>query len=85
MSNQERVNLEIDSVTLNLIDRAAKTQGRSRTQYIVDTALQNAKLILKDKKIFYFSDEDWQQINKPNPTPNSKIAKILQRTPIWEK
>ena len=85
MSNKERVNFRIDSTTLDLIDRAAQTQGKNRTQYIVDCARQEAENVLRDKIIFYLNEEDWDYISDPNPKSNPKVKEILQRTPIWEK
>lgn len=84
MSNKkEKINLRLEAQSLQTIDRAAQTEGKTRTQFMADSAIKEAEQVLKDKIIFYLDTEDWDYINDPNPKPDPKIKNVLNRSPIW--
>ena len=84
---RETLNIRIKPEERNLIDRAAKTRGKNRTDFILDAARLAAEDALLDQVIISVSPETYSQflarLDMP-PKPNERLRKTMQTPPPWE-
>ena len=85
---RETLNIRIKPEERNLIDRAAKTRGKNRTDFILEAARLAAEDALLDQVIFSVSPGAYAQflarLDMP-PKPNARLLKTMQTTPPWER
>ena len=85
---RETLNIRIKPEERNLIDRAAKTRGKNRTDFILDAARLAAEDALLDQVIISVSSEAYSQflarLDMP-PKPNKRLRKTMQTPPPWER
>ena len=71
----------------NLIDAAAATLSQTRTEFMLDSAKQQAIDVLLDQRLFELEDDQWRAFNQAldnPPLPNNQLKKLMARTPPWE-
>ena len=72
----------------NLIDRAAKTRGKNRTDFILEAARLAAEDALLDQVIISVSSEAYSEflarLDMP-PKPNERLRKTMQTPAPWER
>ena len=87
-AKRETLNIRIKPEERNLIDRAAKTRGKNRTDFILDAARLAAEDALLDQVIISVSSEAYSQflarLDMP-PKPNERLRKTMQTPPPWER
>jgi len=85
---RETLNIRIKSEERNLIDRAAKTHGKNRTDFILDAARRAAEDALLDQVIISLSPEAYSEflarLDMP-PKPNERLRKTMQTPAPWER
>ena len=85
---RETLNIRIKPEERNLIDRAAKTRGKNRTDFILDAARLAAEDALLDQVIISVSPEAYSQflarLDMP-PKPNERLRKTMETPPPWER
>jgi uncharacterized protein (DUF1778 family) len=85
---RETLNIRIKPEERNLIDRAAKTRGKNRTDFILDAARLAAEDALLDQVIISVSAKAYSQflarLDMP-PKPNQRLRKTMQTPPPWER
>ena len=85
VDKQKVVNLRIDEVRRNLIDEAAKLQGKSRTEFMVEAAYKEAEQTILDQKIFILDEADCEYLSQIDHKPDPKLVKLLKSKSPWEK
>lgn len=82
------INLRIEAGTRQLIDDAAAALGKTRTEFMIETARRQAIDVLLDRRLFALDDANYdafaQALDNP-PPPGSKLKSLLSRTPAWRK
>jgi len=82
------INLRIEARTRRLIDDAASTLGKTRTEFMVESARRQAIDVLLDRRLFELGFERFdafvQAIDNP-PAVGPKLQSLLRRTPAWRK
>lgn len=82
------ITLRVPNRQLDLIDRAAASAAKNRTQFMIDTACREAREVLLDQTAFYLDDAAWSAfaaaLDAP-PDDNPRLAALLRRKPSWEK
>jgi len=82
------INLRIDMDTRQLIDDAAALLGKTRTDFMVESARREAIDVLIDQRLFVLSpdyyDAFMQALDNP-PAPGPKLRSLLHRTPAWQR
>ena len=72
----------------DLIDRAAKTLGKSRSEFMLETARREAEIVLADQRVFYLHAKQWdafvKELDKP-PKDNPRLRELFKRKAPWEK
>lgn len=82
------INLRIDAGVRQLIDEAAAVLGKTRTEFMVESARREAIDVLLDQRLFALDPERFDAfmnaLDNP-PAPGSKLRALMQRVPAWEK
>jgi uncharacterized protein (DUF1778 family) len=81
------INLRIEAHTRQLIDDAAAILGKTRTEFMVDSARRQAIDVLLDQRLFVLDSERYdafmRALDNP-PTPGLKLRSLLRRVPAWQ-
>jgi len=81
------INLRIEAKTRELIDEAASLLGKTRTEFMIDSARSQAIDVLLDQRLFTLDPERYdafvQALDNP-PAPGPKLKALLRRVPAWE-
>ena len=82
------INLRIEGATRRLIDDAAAVLGMTRTQFMIDSARNQAIEVLLDQRLFGLDDGQHSAfvsaLDNP-PSPGKRLRALLDRTPEWER
>lgn len=82
------INLRIESATRQIIGDAAAVLGKTRTEFMVESARRQAVDLLLDQRLFTLDPERYgafmQALDHP-PAPGPKLKALLRRTPAWQK
>jgi uncharacterized protein (DUF1778 family) len=82
------INLRIESGTRRLIDDAAALLGKTRTEFMVESARREAIDVLLDQRLFVLDEADYaafvQALDSP-PAPGPKLKALLRRVPAWQR
>jgi uncharacterized protein (DUF1778 family) len=81
------INLRVGEAQKEAIDRAAAIQGKSRTEFILDAAYQEATSFLLDRKFFLVDDAAFEaferQLEATTPS-HLKLKALLERSAPWD-
>ena len=82
------INLRIETHTRRLIDDAAAILGKSRTEFMIDSARRQAIDVLLDQRLFVLDADRYDAfihaLDNP-PAPGPKLRALLRRVPAWQK
>lgn len=85
---RETLNIRIKPEERSLIDRAAKTRGKNRTDFILDAARMAAEEALLDQVVITVSPQAYEQflarLDMP-PQANVRLRKTMQSPAPWER
>jgi uncharacterized protein (DUF1778 family) len=82
------INLRIEANTRRLIDDAAAILGKSRTEFMIESARKQAIDVLLDQRLFALDSErfdDFMRMLDNPPAPGPKLRSLLRRVPAWQK
>jgi uncharacterized protein (DUF1778 family) len=84
----ETINLRASLRQRSLIDRAAEALGRSRSDFMLDTACREAESVLLDRRYFSLSEDEFKKftavLDSP-PKDNPKLRRLLQSRAPWDR
>ena len=87
-AKRETLNIRIKPEVRDLIDRAAKSRGKNRTDFILDSARLAAEDTLLDQVIMSVSPQAFEQfqarLDMP-PRPNDRLIKTMTAPVPWER
>ncbi|MES2130184.1 MAG: DUF1778 domain-containing protein [Pseudomonadota bacterium] len=82
------INLRIDASTRQLIDDAAAIDGKTRTEFMIESARRQAINVLLDQRLFAMQPENHDAfllaLEHP-PAPGPKLRSLLRRVPAWKR
>lgn len=82
------INLRIEAGIRQLIDDAAAILGKTRTEFMIESARRQAIEVLLDQRLFVLDPERYDTfmhaLDNP-PAPGPKLRALLRRTPAWER
>lgn len=82
----DTINLRASRRQKDLIDRAAEALGRSRSDFMLDTACREAETVLLDRRYFSLTDEEFRKfttmLDRP-PKDNPGLRRLFQTKPVW--
>lgn len=84
----ETINLRASRKQKALIDQAAEALGRSRSDFMLDTACREAEAVLLDRRYFALSAEAFKKfktmLDRP-PKDNPQLQRLLETRAPWER
>lgn len=82
------INLRIEGATRQLIDDAAALLGKTRTQFMIDSARGQAIDVLLDQRLFALNEAQYETfvsaLDDASP-PGPKLQALLARSPAWDR
>ena len=82
------INLRIEASIRQLIDDAAAILGKTRTEFMIESARRQAIDVLLDQRLFALDsdrfDSFMRALDNP-PAPGPKLRSLLRRVPAWQK
>jgi Uncharacterized protein conserved in bacteria len=82
------INLRIEAHTRQLIDDAAAILGKTRTEFMIESARRQAVDVLLDQRLFVLDSERYDAfmhaLDNP-PAPGPKLRSLLRRVPAWQR
>ena len=87
-ATKSSINLRVSTDTRRLIDDAAAAVGKTRTEFMIDSARRQAIDVLLDQRLFVLDSERFDAfriaLDTP-PAPGPKLRSLMRRTPAWRK
>jgi uncharacterized protein (DUF1778 family) len=82
------INLRIEANTRRLIDDAAAILGKTRTEFMIESARRQAIDVLLDQRLFALDSDRYDAfahaLDNP-PAPGPKLRSLMRRVPAWRK
>lgn len=81
------INMRVHSSTRDFIDKAAKSIGKDRSDFMLEAAYEKAQEILLDRREFFLDNAQWEAFNRildNPPKPNDKLLALLATKAPWE-
>jgi uncharacterized protein (DUF1778 family) len=86
-AKRQTLNLRIKAAERGLIDRAAKSLGKNRTDFVLEAARRAAEEALLDRTVFTVSPKAYVEfaarLDAP-PKPNKRLKQSMKTTAPWE-
>jgi len=83
----ETINLRATRKQKTLIDQAAEALGRTRSDFMLDTACREAESVLLDRRYFVLSESAFRRfsalLDRP-PKTNVKLRRLLETKAPWD-
>lgn len=87
-SKRGSINMRIESGTQQLIDEAAAVLGKTRTEFMVESARLHAIDILLDQRLFPLRGQSYDAfadaLDHP-PAPGPRLQALMARKPSWQR
>ena len=73
-TRSERLQVRLDANSKDVLQRAARYQHKTVSQFVLSTALEEAAKVIREKEVVTLTDLDWTRfldalINPPEPNP----------------
>jgi uncharacterized protein (DUF1778 family) len=85
---RETLNIRIPAAERSLIDRAALSSGKTRTDFILGAARRAAEEALLDRALLLTSPSSFQtflaRLDAP-AKPNPRLRRTMKTTPPWQE
>lgn len=86
-TRRDSLNLRIPPAERNLIDRAAESAGKTRTDFILEAARRAAEEALLDRALMVVSPEAYGEfltrLDQP-PQPNERLRRTMRAKAPWQ-
>ena len=82
------INLRARSEQRDLIDRAASTLGKNRSDFMLEAACEKAQATVLDRLFFALDDAAFARFTDLLDAPiepNPALDRLLSRRPLWER
>jgi uncharacterized protein (DUF1778 family) len=86
-AKRETLNLRIKPEERGLIDRAARTLGKNRTDFVLEAARHAAEQALLDRTVFRVSPKTYAEFLSrldATPQPNERLRRTMRTSAPWE-
>jgi uncharacterized protein (DUF1778 family) len=87
-NKRETLNLRIKSAERSLIDRAAKAQGKNRTDFVLEAARAAAEEALLGQALIKVNTKAYAEFLErldAKPQPNEALRKTMHAPTPWDK
>lgn len=80
------ITMRIPVRTRDLIDSAAAVEGKTRTEFVLESARLHAIDVLLDQRVFALDPEEstaFAEVLDNTPKPNDALKALMKRPPPW--
>lgn len=87
-AKRQTLNIRVKPQERGLIDRAAQSLGKTRTDFILEAARRAAEDALSDRTLFVVGAEAYGEFIarlEAHPQPNKRLRRALRRRAPWDK
>jgi uncharacterized protein (DUF1778 family) len=88
MARSQTINLRVSRAQKALIDRAAQTLGRNRSEFMLDAASREVETVLLDRRHFPLGAAEFRRfvgVLDKSPAPNPRLRRLLESKQQREK
>lgn len=81
------INIRAKRNQRDLIDRAAESAGKNRSDFMLEAACREAESVLLDRRYFTLNEESFQRFKAALDAPpalNEKLRALLKMKAPWE-
>ena len=82
------INIRVPTALRDLIDNAATLTGKTRSDFILESAKKQATDVLLDQRLFTIDEESYgafvRALNAP-PASNAKLKQLFRSRAPWEE
>lgn len=81
------ITMRISVRTRDLIDSAAAVEGKTRTEFVLESARLHAIDVLLDQRVFVLDPEQsaaFAEVLENPPKPNDALKALIKRKAPWE-
>lgn len=83
-----KINLRVPDDTRDLIDTAAAAVGKTRTEFMLESARQHAVDVLLDQRLFVLDDDEYgtfERVLSEPAAPTPALKKLFAQKSPWER
>jgi uncharacterized protein (DUF1778 family) len=83
----QTINIRVSRQQRDVIDLAAQTLGKSRSDFMVETAYREAEQVLLDRTVFTLDEQafaEFEAMLDTPPAPTQGLRKLLTTKAPWE-
>lgn len=86
-ASETSISMRISAQMLSLIDDAAAVAGKSRTEFVLESARRHAVDVLLDQRLFVLDEDQhaafMRALDDP-PAPSARLKQLMRRKAAWE-
>jgi uncharacterized protein (DUF1778 family) len=86
-TTRDQLNVRVSRAQRDLIDHAAASLGKTRTDFILESAVREAQQVLLDQVFFSLDEDAFKQVaallDHP-PAPSAALRDLLSARAPWE-
>ena len=85
--SETSISLRVSRPLLDLITTAAAVAGKSRTEFMLESARQDAIDALLDQRLFQLDDEQYEaflRVLDDPPPPNEALKRLMTKKASWD-
>lgn len=82
------INIRASPQVRELIDMAARVLGKTRSEFMLDSAKQKAEDVLLDQRLFLLNEKEFNafmNLLDEAPKPTAELRKLLKAKTPWQK
>lgn len=82
------INLRANRTQRSLIDRAAESLGKNRSDFMLEAACREAEAVLLDRRYFVLDAEafkEFSEILDSPPAQNPRLRRLLSERAPWDR
>jgi uncharacterized protein (DUF1778 family) len=88
LTKEANIHIRTHVADRDLIDRAAEAMGKTRSEFVLDTARREAEEVLREQRVFHLDATAWKafmtELEQP-PKDNPKLRELFSRKAPWAK
>lgn len=86
MTRETNIHIRAHAGVRDLIDQAAEALGKTRSEFVLDTAKREAEEVLRDQRVFHLDAEAFDAFLKEldrAPADNPRLKDLMSRKAPW--
>jgi len=87
-TREANIHIRARTADRELIDRAAEITGKTRSEFVMDTARREAEEVLREQRVFHLDASAWKTFMSDldrAPKDNPGLRDLLNRKAPWRE